>query len=98
METNCKVILKSQLKRAVLDKLMVFLKENLPNVREFEGCLSVKVLLNKEKDEMIFDEEWISKDHHTNYIAFISNNGVMAKLTEFLVGQPKIEYYNRLAL
>ncbi|EZH74084.1 antibiotic biosynthesis monooxygenase [Aquimarina atlantica] len=98
METNCEVILKSEVKNSMVNNLMNFLDENLPNVRGFKGCLSVKILFNKETNEMVFYEEWISKNHHTDYIAFISNNGIMAKLAAFLTKAPEINYYHKLAI
>ncbi|WP_200822874.1 putative quinol monooxygenase [Aquimarina sp. AU58] len=98
METNCKVILKSKVKNSMVNNLMNFLEENLPNVRGFNGCLSVKILFNKEANEMVFYEEWLSKSHHTDYIAFISNNGIMAKLTAFLIEAPEVKYYQKLII
>ncbi|WP_108808652.1 MULTISPECIES: putative quinol monooxygenase [Aquimarina] len=98
METNCEVILKSKVKNSMVNNLMNFLTENLPNVRGFNGCLSVKILFDKETNEMVFYEEWLSKSHHTDYITFISNNGIMAKLSAFLIEAPEIKYYHKLTI
>ncbi len=72
--------------------LIGFLTENLPNVRRFDGCLSVKVYFDELKNEMLLEEKWDSKEHHHAYIAFIDGNGVLAKLRAFFTQAPTIKY------
>lgn len=93
MEANCKVILTSQVNKEEVAKLMVFLKENLPNVRNFVGCNHVEILFNETTHKMIFNETWKSKEHHEKYIEFITNNGIMDMLATFLLGMPDVQYY-----
>ena len=52
-----RVTLNCYLKAETKSSLISFLKENLPNVRGFEGCLSVNVLFDDENDEML-GEPW----------------------------------------
>lgn len=98
METNCHLTLKSKVKESVVTDLMLFLKANLPNVRNFEGCVSVEGVFNQEDNEVLFYEVWVSKAHHTRYLEFISGNGVMNELASFLLALPLIEYYNQTNL
>jgi quinol monooxygenase YgiN len=93
-----KVMIESTVKEGVLDKLLPFLETNLPNVRGFPGCLKVTVFLNKESGEMILDEEWLSVDHHHDYIKFITDNGVLGELSSFLKSPPEIKYLDRMNL
>lgn len=93
-----KVVLESKVKPETADDLMVFLQENLPNVRGFRGCLSVDVLYDEETNAMIFYEEWLSKEDHGNYIGFISENGVMESLVSYLQGPPDVKYFKRLEM
>ncbi|MES9944542.1 MAG: antibiotic biosynthesis monooxygenase [Candidatus Thiodiazotropha sp.] len=93
-----RVILESTAKAETIDSLFPFLDENLPNVRSFKGCLNVTILFDKDTNQMVFDEEWKSKEDHQAYIAFIESNGVLADLADFLQGPPKISYYERLSI
>jgi quinol monooxygenase YgiN len=96
MKTDCQVILTSKIVKSKQKELEKFLIENLPNVRNFEGCSTVDVYIDDESKEMIFNEEWQSKEDHEKYMIFISNNGVMTQLISFLEGAPKVKYYQKL--
>ncbi|WP_261841453.1 putative quinol monooxygenase [Aliamphritea ceti] len=91
---NVRVTLNCKLKPHTLQDLQPFLKENLPNVRNFAGNIQVNVLLNKEHNEMLLDEEWQSVESHQAYLQFIQNNGVMEQLSHFLDAPPEIKYFH----
>jgi quinol monooxygenase YgiN len=91
-----RVLLESTAKPETIDSLFTFLEENLPNVRSFKGCLNVTVLFDEQTNQMMFDEEWKSKENHQAYIAFIESNGILADLAGFLDGPPRISYYKRM--
>lgn len=96
-ETNgIKVILTFQTKVDTKKEFLDFLNKNIPNVRAFEGCSSVKLYFNDSTNEMIITENWKSNEHHSNYIKFISENGVMKKLASYLQNKPTIKYYDIL--
>ena len=84
--------------QAKLTDLMPFLEANLPNVRGFDGCLQVNVLLNEETGAMVLDEEWLSIEQHQEYLAFIEANGVLGQLAAHFDGPPDIRYYERLLI
>ncbi len=75
-----------------------FLKENLPNVRRFEGALSVDILYDEETRALKIFEEWKSRQHHGAYLDFISSNGVMEQLVAYLDKPPSVQYYQNLGL
>ncbi len=93
-----KVVLNLNTKENLVQEYKRFLEENLPNVRNYSGCQSVNVFFNTQTNEMSIDEIWSSKEHHSKYIQFISQNGVMAKLASFLSCEPEIKYYDILEL
>ena len=57
---SIRVQITSTIKQGKYTDIMPFLKDNLPNVRSFDGCLRVTVLLNRETGAMVLDEEWLS--------------------------------------
>ncbi|MBM7069169.1 putative quinol monooxygenase [Actibacterium sp. 188UL27-1] len=75
--------------------LQGFLEEKLPTVRGFAGALSVTVYQDPESPRMLILEEWMSRQHHQDYIAAITENGVMAQLAGFMAAPPRIEYFTR---
>lgn len=81
-----------------LTEFMPFLAENLPNVRSFDGCLRVSVLLNEDSGAMVLDEEWLSVEQHQNYLAVIDGNGVLGQLASFFDGPPNVEYFDRVLI
>jgi quinol monooxygenase YgiN len=95
---STKILIESIIKDGSLDKLLLFLEENLPNTRAFAGCLNVTILLNKDTRKMIFDEEWLSVEHHQEYIKSISNSGVMNALVSYLESNPEIKYLERIVI
>lgn len=98
MQSKLQVILTSRIRVSNTNALQSFLQQNLPNIRGFNGCFSVEVLLNKEERNMVFFEEWESEEHHRKYIDFIVENGVMEQLNSFLTGPPSVDYYKCLTI
>ena len=88
---SVRTTLNCQLKNSNQTALKSFLAENLSNVRDFEGCLSVKVFFNTNGNEMLLEEEWINIKHHKNYLKFIEENGVLGELAKFLECPPDIK-------
>ena len=93
-----KVVITSKVNESSVDALMVFLAENLANVRSFSGCHQVDVFFNKDTHVMVFDECWQTVEHHKQYIQAITDSGVLAELASFLTGPPKIDYFDRIDL
>ena len=87
---NCKV------KDEAFKSLLKFLEKNIGNVRGFEGNVRVTVRYDSENNEMLLDEEWLSVQHHENYLKYIEDNGVLSALVEFFKEPPKINYYETI--
>lgn len=92
---SVRVTLNCQIKTEQFEVLLSFLEQNLPNVRGFNGCMSVTVYFDKARTEMLLEEEWISIEHHQSYIRHIEINGVLGELAEFLSSDPTIKYFDK---
>ncbi|MFT5755712.1 MAG: quinol monooxygenase YgiN [Alteromonadaceae bacterium] len=93
---SVRVTLNCQVKPKELEVLLPFLEKNLPNVREFNGCMSVTVYFDKDSSEMLLEEEWLSCEHHQAYIKHIENNGILGELAGFLASSPVIKYLQKV--
>ncbi|ATG44744.1 MULTISPECIES: putative quinol monooxygenase [Phaeobacter] len=92
------VTLEMRVKDGAFDALSAFLEANLPNVRGFDGALSVTLYYDAQTMAFLIHEEWLSREHHQAYLAFIEERGVMAALLGFMEGPPKVTYYDRLVV
>lgn len=92
------VSLETRIKKGSYEQLLPFLEQNLPNVRGFSGALSVSLFYDQETGDFLIFEEWLSRQHHEQYIKFISDNGVLNQLASFMEGPPDIKYYSRLTI
>jgi len=93
---SLRVCLHCPLNTQKTSELMQFLKDNLPAVRSFEGCLGVDVYFSLNKEEMLLEEQWETKEYHQRYIDFIANNGVLGKLRAYLLEDPDIKYFEKV--
>ncbi|WP_424966481.1 putative quinol monooxygenase [Dinoroseobacter sp. S375] len=92
------VTLEMTVKPGAFDALSTFLRANLANVRGFDGALSVTLYHDAETRAFLIHEEWLNRDHHAAYLAFIEERGVMAELLSFMEGPPEVTYYDRLVM
>ena len=90
------VTIEAKVKDGSFEEFLPFLQKNLPNTRGFPGSLIVSLFYDQEARNFLISEEWLSREHHQNYIKFISENGAMNQLVSFLEGPPTIKYYSRL--
>ncbi len=90
-----RVTLNCQVKTAGIEELVKFLEKNLPNVRAFDGCISVNVYFDRNSSEMLLEEEWFSIEQHQAYLKHIESNGVLGELAAFLESSPVIKYFQK---
>lgn len=91
-------VLESEVTPAKLEGFKPFLEKNLPNVRGFDGCLSVSILHNPETNGFLIYEEWKTEAHHKAYIDAITQSGVLDQLSSYLTRTPSIKYFIRLPI
>lgn len=92
---SIRVTLNCNIKSGQLDVLLPFLKQNLPNVRGFKGCVGVSVYFDESNSEMLLEEEWLNVEQHHAYIKHIDNNGVLGELAQLLESAPLIKYFKK---
>ncbi len=92
---SVRVVLNCNPKYSSVSDLLAFLKERLPSVRGFEGCMNVSVYFDESRSEMMLEEEWLSVEKHQVYMQHIARNGVLNQLAGFLSADPAIKYFSR---
>ena len=92
------VTLEMTVQDGAFEALSDFLEANLPNVRGFDGALSVTLYYDEETRAFLIHEEWMSREHHQAYLAFIQERGVMAELLGFMESPPSVTYYSKLVM
>ncbi|WP_298984737.1 antibiotic biosynthesis monooxygenase [uncultured Roseibium sp.] len=92
------VTLEMTVRDGAFEALSEFLKANLANVRGFDGALSVTLFYDTATRAFLIHEEWMSREHHQAYLAFIEEKGVMAALLGFMEGPPSVTYYQKLVM
>ena len=92
------VTLKMTVQAGAFEELTAFLRANLPNVRGFDGALSVTLYYDPDSRAFLLHEEWISREHHQAYLGFIEEKGVMAALLAYMEGPPTVTYYEKLVM
>ena len=95
---SVRVTLNCQVNPDRVNALIPFLKQNLPNVRGFNGNMKVSVFFDDVSNRMLLEEEWMSVEHHQEYLKFIDGNGVLKELGSFLLASPDIKYFSRLSI
>lgn len=95
---SVRVTLNCQVKSDQFQALLLFLEDNLPNVRGFKGNTQVSVLFDEKNNEMLLDEEWLTVENHQEYLKFISENGVLEELSSFLSAPPIIKYFDKVEI
>ncbi len=88
-----RVTLNCQINTDKIDTLITFLKQNLPNVRQFPGNIRVNILFDPSRKEMLIDEDWASIEEHKAYIKFITENGIMQELVTYFLVPPIVKYF-----
>lgn len=89
------VLLEATAKADQAGQLMQFLKERLPETRQFEGCQDLVVYANADNPlNAVFVEHWDSKDAYQKYFEWRTETGVIARLLSYLDGAPSIRYFD----
>ena len=92
---SVRVTLNCEVKSGNVEILIPFLEKNLPNVRSFDGCMSVSIYFDKTNLEMLIEEEWLSIEHHQTYMKYIESNNVLSQLASFFESPPVIKYFKK---
>jgi quinol monooxygenase YgiN len=91
------ILLDAQVKPEAVNKMISFLKEILPDTREYEGCQGIEVQQNQEdSSNLVMVEEWESRQLYEKYIGWRTETGVMDKIGSMLSQPPSIRYFDQV--
>jgi quinol monooxygenase YgiN len=88
------VLVGAKTTRARLDELRTYLKQYLPEVRQYLGCHGADVYYrDDDPTDFVLTETWDSRGHHEYYMRWREQNGSLGKLEEMLSAPLEIRYY-----
>ena len=89
------IIMELRAKKGTGQKVLSFLKSNLSDTRTYDGCINIKTYQNQENtDVIVLLEEFESKDHYLNYLAWRQEGDTFNSLVADLEGPPSMRYFN----
>ena len=90
------VLLEAQTQDGQADGLLDFLKQILPDTRNYEGYIDINVIQDQDNpNTIILVEKWETKSHYEKYLQWRTENGDIDKLGSFMTGPPSIRFFNR---
>jgi quinol monooxygenase YgiN len=89
------VLLEIKTKPGGGDAMNAKLKEILPDTRAREGFISISVIRDQDDpDTLIAVEEWETRGHYEQYLAWRTEIGTLAELGEMFGAPPSIRYFD----
>ncbi len=96
---TCQVILDMPVKTDCVDKIQEWMKSNLPDTRGFEGFVSLNVTLNQDDPQnIVIVEQWDTRKHYEDYIAWRTERGDMDILATMMAGEPSFRFFDYLGV
>ena len=92
------VILEAEVKEGKIKELENLLKRYLPETRKYSGFVDIKIHQQKDKNTVIFYEEWETIKDYESYLQMRTNEGVMKILGNTFISPPSIRYFDTLRL
>jgi quinol monooxygenase YgiN len=89
------VLLSGKLKDGLIDQFTAICTEAFQVTRAFEGCQNINLTFHvNEIHKFVLTEVWDSKEHYEKYLAFRTEDGTIAAVTEMCVDGPNIDIFN----
>ena len=70
--------------------------EALPETRVYDGCHGVTGFLNEDGRTVALHEQWRSKAHHEEYMAWRTETGALEAAVALCQGLPSIRYFDQI--
>ncbi len=81
------------------DDLKNFLRDELHHTRGFDGCNGISIHSNQEDpNNMVFVEDWDSREQYDKYLAWRGERGDMEKLMGWLAGEASIRSFDNVGV
>ena len=91
------VILEAQAKPECVDELVATFDAILPDTRNYEGCIEVKVLANQDDPaNIVLLEKWKTRADYEAYVAWRAEQGTLESLGALLASPPSIRYLDEV--
>lgn len=79
------------------DRLRAWLKENLPDTRDYEGCLAVQALQDADRaNRILVIGQWVSRSHWEKYIEWREARGDLATVGRLAEAPPSFNCFDVL--
>ena len=89
------VLLSGKLKDGLIDQFTAICTEAFQVTRAFDGCQNINLTFHvNEIHKFGLTEVWDSKEHYEKYLAFRTEDGTIAAVTEMCVDGPNIDIFN----
>ena len=89
------VLLSGKLKDGLIDQFTAICTEAFQVTRAFDGCQNINLTFHvNEIHKFVLTEVWDSKEHYEKYLAFRTEDGTIAAVTEMCVDGPNIDIFN----
>ncbi len=89
------VLVEFNVKPENVNDLMNFMREDLHVTRGFDGCNGLTLHRNQDdSNNMVFTEDWDSRQHYEKYLAWRTERGDLQKLLGWIVGEPSWRYFD----
>ena len=76
-----------------VEQLKAFLKADLPDTRQFEGCQAVSIFQDEDvPSSIVVWGTWASRGHFEKYLAWRTASGDLAALGAMLAEPPAVSY------
>ncbi len=93
------VTLECSVKPEYASDLKNWLRDELHHTRGFDGCNGITVHGNQDSpNDLIFVEDWDSRQHHEKYHTWRAEKGDMQILMGWLAGEPTVRYFDNLGV
>ena len=89
------VLLEGTLKEGLADQFEEICTDAFKVTRVFDGCQNINLTFNVEnKHNYVLTEVWDSKEHYEKYLAFRTEDGTIAAVTDMCSEGPTIRIFD----
>ena len=93
------VTLAFKVKQENAGDLKNWLRGELHHTRGFDGCGGITIHSNQDDPtDIVFVENWDSRQHHEKYLSWRTERGDMEKLMGWVAGEPTMRYFDNVGV
>ncbi len=93
------VLVDGKIKPQSFNDLKNWMRNNLQDTRAFDGCNGITIQRNQDDpNNLVFIENWDSKEQYEKYIGWRTERGDMEKLGGWMAGPPTIRQFDNVGV